>query len=122
MSKRLTFKHKNIYGQETGEWEVKVTLSEAIDKLGQLENILEKYGIDDVYELYVRLDKTLVEWRNEVDEDFKKMIEKDRDIWKKACELAEEEIPDSQQFLSFNGIRKMDDLYDRASKLPTRKK
>ena len=60
----------------------------AIDKLAQLEDILEKYGIESAKELDVRLDKTMLEWKNEVDKDFKDMIKSDRDTWQKACELA----------------------------------
>lgn len=59
-----------------------------LDKLCAFEDVMEKYGIENIDELYVRLDKTLVEWRNEVDRDFKEMLEHDRDTWKKACELA----------------------------------
>lgn len=60
-------------------------------KLGKLEDILEKYGIESMEELKTKLDIT--------NESIKKAQQKlaeiyiqDRDTWKRACELACEEI------------------------------
>ena len=60
-----------------------------IDKLAQLEDILEKYGIESVEEL----DKELSIRRllHQTIAELSKMAtkaENDRDTWKKACELA----------------------------------
>ena len=58
-----------------------------LNKLGKLEDILEKYGIESVEELETKLQST--------NEDIKKAQQKlaeiyikDRDTWKRACELA----------------------------------
>lgn len=61
---------------------------EAGEKLAQLEDIMEKYGIKSVEELDFMLDKTMLEWRNEIDANLKEGLIHDRDNWKKACELA----------------------------------
>ena len=62
----------------------------AIDKLAQLEDIMEKYGIESVELLEHIIKKGMV--INSVIEDFAKeeydKIKQDRDTWQKACELA----------------------------------
>lgn len=63
--------------------------SAAINKLAQLENILEKYGIESLEELEELLDDNKYA-QNVV---FKQLVElqnakTDRDAWKRACELA----------------------------------
>ena len=62
----------------------------AIDKLAQLEDIMEKYGIEsfELLEHIIKKGKVI----NLIIEDFAKeeydKIKQDRDTWKKACELA----------------------------------
>lgn len=59
--------------------------SEAVDKLAQLEDILEKYGVESVEELDFRLafKKSDVFNYKVITE-----LEQERDTWKRACELA----------------------------------
>lgn len=62
----------------------------AIDKLAQLEDIMEKYGIGsfELLEHIIKKGKVI----NLIIEDFAKeeydKIKQDRDAWQKACELA----------------------------------
>lgn len=65
-------------------------VGKAIEKLGKLEDILEKYGIESVEELDKRLMKTHNEWCCQEADRLK--LEYDRDTWKKACELACSEV------------------------------
>ena len=57
-----------------------------IDKLAQLEDIMEKYGIESVEEL----DKLIGGMQSTINVLLQrnKNIKTDRDTWKKACELA----------------------------------
>ena len=63
---------------------------QSINKLGMLEDIMEKYGIEslELLEHIIKKGKVI----NSVIEDFAKeeydKIKQDRDTWKKACELA----------------------------------
>ncbi len=62
--------------------------SEAVDKLAQLEDIMEKYGID-----IQNLDYILKDYSKNQGRDFAICEERDtlrqeRDTWHKACELA----------------------------------
>lgn len=66
--------------------------SEAINKLAQLEDILEKYGVD-----IQNLDYILNDYSKNQGRDFaicEEMddLKKDRDTWKRACELASETL------------------------------
>ena len=72
--------------------------SEAVDKLAQLEDILEKYGIESVEELDKKIgyyiDTVDLEAENgylkviiEKQSITNQIISKDRDTWKKACEF-----------------------------------
>ena len=62
---------------------------EAVDKLAKLEDIMEKYGIESVEELECFLDDYSKNQGRyfaiceEMDD-----LKKDRDTWKRACELA----------------------------------
>ena len=66
------------------------------NKLGKLEDIMEKYGIESVelLEHIIKKGKVI----NSVIEDFAKeeydKIKQDRDTWKRACELACEKLAD----------------------------
>lgn len=62
-------------------------INKLLNKLGKLEDILEKYGVESVEELEIKLEIT--------NESIKKAQQKlaeiyiqDRDTWKRACELA----------------------------------
>lgn len=57
-------------------------MGKAIDKLAQLEDIMEKYDIESVEELDVLLEGMKKIWQDTCD------AKNDRDIWKRACELA----------------------------------
>ena len=89
-----------------------------VNKLCAFEDILEKYNIDSLGELNETLNdnyyakEVVIMLRNRSQE-----LQNERDIWKKACELACAEIPDVDKFFEFNGIAKQDDFYDRASKM-----
>ena len=65
-----------------------------LNKLGKLEDIMEKYSIESFELLEHIIKKGMV--INSVIEDFAKeeydKIKQDRDTWQKACELACEEI------------------------------
>lgn len=72
MEERLTIKNSDgTYSQPTD-----TTFEKVFNKLAQLEDILEKYNIESVAEL----DKTLDELKQELN------------VWRKACELACENI------------------------------
>lgn len=85
MAERLTIKNSdNTYSQPTD-----TTFEMVFNKLGELEDIMEKYGIESVEELE---DKIICYEENKdanlgLKLDIKK-LEQDRDTWQKACELA----------------------------------
>lgn len=70
------------------------------DKLGELEDIMEKYGIESFELLEHIIKKGIV--INSTIEDFAKeeydKIKKDRATWKRACELACEHIAEVEWF------------------------
>ena len=84
MAERLTIKNSdNTYSQPTD-----TTFEMVFNKLGKLEDILEKYGID-----IQNLDYILEDYSKNQGRDFaicEEMddLKKDRDTWQKACELA----------------------------------
>lgn len=64
-------------------------IDELCNKLGKLEDILEKYNIESVGELEDKI--ICYEENKDVNLGLKfdiKKLEKDRDTWKRACELA----------------------------------
>ena len=64
-------------------------ITEVCEKLGKLEDILEKYGIESVEELDDLLEvfkKMRKEYGKLNQENYKN--KKDRDTWKRACEMA----------------------------------
>jgi len=94
MAERLTKRRNN--GSYTGKGN---ELWDIFTKLGQLEDIMEKYDIESVEELDKKIayyiDKIDLEAENEYlkkaiekQNRVSKSISKDRDTWKKACELA----------------------------------
>lgn len=95
MAERLTEKvfDNNGKQQDIYEWSSASSL-ECNKKLGMLEDIMEKYDIEsfELLEHIIKKGKVI----NSVIEDFAKeeydKIKQDRDTWKRACELACEEI------------------------------
>lgn len=105
MAERLT---KKIF-DETGKQQViyewsSVSSLECNRKLGKLEDILEKYGIESVEELDnilswlytlsgqdIELMKFIAQERKQI-HDMYCETKKDRDTWRKACELASETL------------------------------
>ena len=65
-----------------------------IDKLGKLEDIMEKYGIEDLETLehIIKKGKVIFAIADNVSNIAHEELQKDRDTWKKACELACEKI------------------------------
>lgn len=80
--------------------------SEAVDKLAQLENILEKYDLE-VEELDERIYNGAF---NYID---KLKAETDRDTWKRACELACEREDDCYVY---DNIHRAYEFYQQAKK------
>ena len=111
MAERLTTRFHGILVKEADVSKIQV-----ITKLGQLEDIMEKYGIESVEELNKKIDDftnfmkgnkfetiedlqnalngkfiEVFDEKNKIWQDMVKNLtktEKDRDTWKKACELA----------------------------------
>lgn len=87
MAERLTTRFHGILVKEADVSKIQV-----ITKLGQLEDILEKYGVD-----IQNLDYILEDYSKNQGKDFaicEEMddLKKDRDTWKRACELASETL------------------------------
>lgn len=109
MAERLTTRFHGILVKEADVSKIQV-----ITKLGQLEDIMDKYGIESVEELDNKLqnlifitstmnDYSITNWeeldtvlknlsftkKQEKDrEEIYKNMQQDRDTWKRACELA----------------------------------
>ena len=86
---RLTIKNSDgTYSQPTD-----TTFEKVFNKLAQLEDILEDYDIDSVEELDEMLDDNqyLKEAFSKLHASYQQ-LETDRDTWRKACELACEDI------------------------------
>lgn len=83
MAERLTIKNSdNTYSQPTD-----TTFEMVFNKLGELEDILEKYGIGDLIDLEIKLEST----NESIKKAQQKLVEiyiQDRDTWKRACEMA----------------------------------
>lgn len=109
MAERLTEKHNN--GSYTGKGN---ELWDILTKLGQFEDILEKYGIEGVEELECFLD----DYSKNQDRYFaicEEMdgLKKDRDTWKRACELACEREDDCYVY---DNIHRAYEFYQQAKK------
>lgn len=90
MAERLTTRFHGILVKEADVSKIQV-----ITKLGQLEDIMDKYGIESVEELdnalfqrIVSIDNPFVKGYVQAKIDAINRAEQDRDTWKKACELA----------------------------------
>ena len=86
----------------------------AIDKLAQLEDIMEKYGIESFELLEHIIKKGMV--INPIIDDFAKeeydKMKQDRDTWQKACELACKELEKRNCFAQDKQTRRIVDLKD----------
>lgn len=110
MAERLTRK----IGYEYEKAKRETQLLEINNKLGKLEDILEKYGIESVEELE---DKIICYEENKdanlgLKLDIKK-LEQDRDTWKRACELACEREDDCYVY---DNIHRAYEFYQQAKK------
>lgn len=106
MTERLTTRYNGIIVKQHNIADIQV-----IDKLGKLEDILEKYGIESVESLqellqclnsyfinsadsfkikFEKLEKDIKYFANRNGKHYEELCEAkhDRDTWKKACELA----------------------------------
>lgn len=90
----IEFSNENEIGTAInfdGSVNISWNFGKPIDKLGKLEDVLEKYGIESVEELDTMLNGTYQNIEN-AKEWLSKIYLQDRDTWKKACELACEEL------------------------------
>ena len=87
--------------------------NQTINKLRQLEDIFEKYGIESVEEL----DKLTDGMKSTISVllDRNKNTKQDRDTWKRACELACEEI-DCEYMYGINKENYSQYFYQQAKK------
>lgn len=99
-----------------------------LNKLGKLEDILEKYGIESVEELDKKIGHYIDKIELEAENDYlKKTIEKqnvvtqsiskDRDTWQKACELACEREDDCYVY---DNIHRAYEFYQQAKQFAGR--
>lgn len=110
MAERLTRK----IGYEYEKAKRETQLLEINNKLGKLEDILEKYGIESVEELDYLLEvfkKMRKEYGKLNQENYKN--KKDRDTWKRACELACEREDDCYVY---DNIHRAYEFYQQAKK------
>ena len=95
-----------------------------LNKLGKLEDIMEKYGVESVEELDKKIGHYIDKIDLEAENDYlKKAIEKqnivtqsiskDRDTWKRACELACEREDDCYVY---DNIHRAYEFYQQAKK------
>ena len=120
MTERLTIKNSDgTYSQPTD-----TTFEMVFNKLGELEDILEKYGIESVEELDKKIGRYIDKIDLEAENDYlKKAIEKqniviqsiskDRATWKRACELACEREDDCYVY---DNIHRAYEFYQQAKK------
>ena len=116
MAERLTTRFHGILVKEADVSKIQV-----ITKLGQLEDILEKYGVESVELLEHIIKKGIV--INSTIEDFAKeeydKMKQDRNTWKRACELACEDIS-TVKIITNENMAESDDLpnyfYQQAKK------
>ena len=110
MAERLTTRFHGILVKEADVSKIQV-----ITKLGQLEDIMDKYGIEsfELLEHIIKKGKVI----NSVIEDFAKeeydKIKQDRDTWQKACELASEREDDCYVY---DNIHRIYEFYQQAKK------
>lgn len=85
MAERLTTRFHGILVKEADVSKIQV-----ITKLGQLEDIMEKYGIEDLEQYLLKMRKIDKELRDTIQKlhTIIDSIGYDRNNWQKACELA----------------------------------
>lgn len=140
MAERLTKKDKPILKNQM-EDNMSVNKNTAIKRLWQYENVMEKYGIESVEELECLIEQTpkfivketsekygqeingvffsneqmlILSQYNELQEPYKKRYEQvkiNRDIWKRACELACEREDDCYVY---DNIHRAYEFYQQA--------
>lgn len=110
MTERLTTRFHGILVKEADVSKIQI-----ITKLGQLEDIMDKYGIESVELLEHIIKKGIV--INSTIEDFAKeeydKMKQDRNTWKKACELACEREDDCYVY---DNIHRAYEFYQQAKK------
>ena len=89
MADRLTIK-ETAERYKTGYWGDLNKTEEIYIKLSELENIMEKCSIESVAELETKLQSTNADIEK-AKQSLAEIYLKDRDAWKKACELAVED-------------------------------
>ena len=110
MAERLTTRFHGILVKEADVSKIQV-----ITKLGQLEDIMDKYDIEsfELLEHIIKKGKVI----NSVIEDFAKeeydKMKQDRDTWKRACELACEREDDCYVY---DNIHRAYEFYQQAKK------
>ena len=115
MAERLTTRFHGILVKEADVSKIQV-----ITKLGQLEDIMDKYGIESVEELdnalfqrIVSIDNPFVKGYVQAKIDAINRTEQDRDTWKRACELACEREDDCYVY---DNIHRAYEFYQQAKK------
>lgn len=88
-------------------------LDQANERLGKLEDILEKYGIMSVEELEVKLRTTNKDIKK-AQQELAEIYIKDRDTWKRACELACEREDDCYVY---DNIHRAYEFYQQAKQV-----
>ena len=88
-------------------------LDQANERLGKLEDILEKYGIMSVEDLEVKLRTTNKDIKK-AQQELAEIYIKDRDTWKRACELACEREDDCYVY---DNIHRAYEFYQQAKQV-----
>ena len=106
MAERLTTRFHGILVKEADVSKIQV-----ITKLGQLEDIMEKYGIESVelLEHIIKKGKVIIAVADNV--SIYEEIQKDRNTWKRACELACEREDDCYVY---DNIHRAYEFYQQA--------
>lgn len=117
MAERLTNKNTvSVYNNSNSE----IYLSKGeeatkyIYKLAQLEDIMEKYDIEDLEQYLLKMRKVDKELRDTIQQlhTIIDSIGYDRDTWKRACELACKELEKRNCFAQDKQTRRIVDLKD----------
>ena len=90
-------------------------IDKAINKLGKLEDILEKYGIEslDTLEHIIKKGQVITSTIEDFAKEEYDKMKQDRDTWKKACELACEREDDCYVY---DNIHRAYEFYQQAKK------
>ena len=114
MAERLTEHNETGLVLKLDEPQNEFEATKYIYKLAQLEDIMEKYGIESFELLEHIIKKGMV--INPIIDDFAKeeydKMKQDRDTWQKACELACKELEKRNCFAQDKQTRRIVDLKD----------